>query len=215
MRCLPTESSGSAQGFSEKWLRAHLNIFSAENIFASSMGLDKDKNMVDGTACSGAFGFLRMTDLSAAEASFIALGSMLERLLFALLWSEESSSVECYGDLTRAIVVDSHSHGNGISEDDPKSTLLNIENVEEGEDSRTRCVRRMLNVPIRTESKLLRTKHPAGPDWQPYEALVVSQQERLLGSISLLRSVRKYMPPVRAPQVCTLLFQFLLFLGLL
>lgn len=205
MRCLPTESSGSAQGFTEKWLKACLNVFSPENVYYSSVG-HSNKADVDERSCrSGAFGFIRMLGLSASETSFLSKVSALERCLFALLQSEEPPSVECYGDLSKLTTLGDQrkdTYGHAASAVDCMKTSVDLLDDEDCEDARTRCVRRMLMLPSRADLRILRVKHPSGPELQPFESLVVSNQDRLLGTTGLLRSVRKYMPPVRAPQVC-------------
>lgn len=204
MQCLPTESSGSAQGFAEKWIRSRLSVYSPENVLLSSLGLDKNKSSADDRTHSGAFGFLRMVDLSAAEISFLSKASSLERCLFALLRSGESSSEDCPGDISKATLLDMpnvNHNGERSCGEGERRNFLDVFDDDEGEDLKTRAVRRMLILPSRSELVLLRAKHPSGPKWQPFEALAISHQERLLGSTGLLRSVRKYMPPVRAPQV--------------
>lgn len=204
MRCLPSESSGSAQGFHEKWVKSRFSVFSPENVHSSSVGPSSRSRSDESSCCSGAFGFVRLLDLSASEASFLSRASDLERCLFALLQSEEPPSVECYGDLSKVITVDERKteiHANGSSSGDHSRSYLEFVDDEDSWDARTRCVRRMLMLPSRASLKVLRARHCSGPDWQPFESLVVSHQDRLLGTTGLLRSVRKYMPPVRAPQV--------------
>jgi len=202
MRCLPSVSSGSAQGFYEKWVKSRFSVFSPENVHCSSVGRSCSE---ESPSRSGAFGFIRMLDLSAAETSFLARASSLERCLFALLQSEDPPSVECYGDLSKVITVDEHKteiHGNGSLGGEHSRSSLEFLDEEDSWDARTRCVRRMLMLPSKASLKVLRAKHSSGPKWEPFESLFVSHQDRLLGTIGLLRSVRKYMPPVRAPQVC-------------
>ncbi|KAG0572907.1 hypothetical protein KC19_VG134100 [Ceratodon purpureus] len=204
MRCLPTASSGSVQGFFEKWVKSGLSVFSPENVHSSSLGLRNGSRADKRVSCSGGFGFIRMLDLSAAETSFVASASILERSLFALLRSEEPPFVECHGDLSKPITVEqskAYIHGNGSSGGQHSNRYLEVLFDEESSDARSSCVRRMLMLPNRASSKALRTRRPSGSEWQPFESLVVSHQDRLLGTIGLLRSVRKYMPAARAPQI--------------
>ncbi|KAG0597031.1 hypothetical protein M758_UG305700 [Ceratodon purpureus] len=204
MRCLHTESSGSAQGFYEKWVKSGLSVFSPENVHSSSLGLRNRSRADERSSCSGGFGFIRMLDLSAAETSFVAWASVLGRCLFALVRSEEPPFVECYGDLSKPITVEqskSDIHSNGSTGGQHLNSYLELLDDEDSWDARSSCVRRMLMLPSSVNSKALRTRHSSGSVWQPFESLVVSHQDRLLGTIGLLRSVRKYMPAARAPQI--------------
>ena len=205
MRCLPTESSGSAQGFYEKWVKSRFSVFSPEYVYYSAAGLNSRSRADERSAHSGVFGFIRMVGLSASETSFIARACGLERCLFSLLRSEEPSLVECYGEFSKAItVVEEHKsdiRGNEPSDGEQSSSYMQVLDDEDSLDSRLSCVRRMLMLPSRADLKSFMTKRPSGPEYQPFESLVVSHQDRLLGSIGLLRSVRTYMPAVRAPQI--------------
>lgn len=205
MRCLPTESSGSTQGFVEKWLKARLSVFSPDYVYSSSVGDSKRTDFDERSSRSGAFGFIRMLGLSAAETSFLARAPCLESCLFALLQSQESFSVECYGDLSKIKVLNEHRtavHSNGSSAGNHLRSSMDSFDNDDSRDAKTRCVQRMLMLPSRADSHFLRTKHPSGPELKPFESLVVLHQDRLLGTTKLLRSVRNYMLPVRAPQVC-------------
>jgi len=105
MHFLPSENSRSTQGFCEKWVKSCLSIFSPKNVHSSSMGQSSSE---DSSSCSGSFGFIRMLDMSAVQASFLPKASGLERCLFALLHSNKLCSVECYRDLSKVITLDEH-----------------------------------------------------------------------------------------------------------
>jgi DNA helicase INO80 len=204
MRCLPTERSGSAQGLYEKWVKSCLSVFSPENVHSSSVGLRNRSRANERSSCSGLFGFIRMLDLSAAETSFVARASILERCLFALVRSQEPPSMECYGELSKVITVEQQKkdiRGNGSSGGEHSNSYLELLDDQDSWDARSTCVRRMLMLPSRANSRALRAKRLSGLEWQPFESLVVSHQDRLLSTVGLLRSVRKYMPAVRAPQI--------------
>jgi DNA helicase INO80 len=199
MRCLPTDSSGSTQGFFEKWIRTNFNVFSPENVHVSSLGREEHVKSTAGLALSGAFGFIRLSNLSPPEVAFLARASSLEQCLFALLSSRVSPPSELHGPITMGSQGVQNSPDEGLHSG--RGSLFLEVSGEEDEDLRKKAVQRLLMLPSRSESGFLRAKHPAGPLWQPFEALAVSPEERFLGSVGLLRSVRSFMPPVRAPQV--------------
>lgn len=204
MPCLPSESSGSAQGFYEKWVKSGLSVFSPDNVYASSLGLRNRSRADDSSPCSGGFGFIRMIDLSAAETSFVARASILKRCLFWLVRPDEPAFVEFCGDLFKSKTVSLRKtdiHGDGSPDGPHSNSYLELLDDEDSLDARSSCVRRMLVLPSRANSEFLRAKRLSGPQWQPFESLVVSHQDRLLGTVGLLRSIRKYMPAARAPQI--------------
>ncbi|MCO5566352.1 hypothetical protein L7F22_020029 [Adiantum nelumboides] len=81
MRGLPSVSSGSAQGFEEKWLSNQFNIFSAANVFLSSNSEGENCAQAE-TVKSGCLGFTRLLDLSPGEVDFLSRSTVFERLLF-------------------------------------------------------------------------------------------------------------------------------------
>ena len=83
MQCLPTISSGSAQGFRERWLENNLNIFSSANIHMSIFQ-ETGQFSQPQALHSGTMGFTRLLNLSAAEVGYTAKANAFERLLFSL-----------------------------------------------------------------------------------------------------------------------------------
>ncbi|XP_071737614.1 chromatin-remodeling ATPase INO80-like [Rutidosis leptorrhynchoides] len=77
-------SSGVIHGLSRELFEKHFNIFSSENVYQSTFNQDEN-----GTK-SGAFGFTRLIDLAPAEVSFLANGSLNEKLLFSIMrWDRQ------------------------------------------------------------------------------------------------------------------------------
>nr|ATG70771.1 INO80 [Microbiota decussata] len=180
---LPVCCSGSPQGFRQKWLDNLLNIFSAENIYASVFPRHAESEST--LVRSGSFGFSRLVDLSPAEVAFLAKASDMERLLFSVIkWDRQFLN-----EITEGF----------ISEEE---TCL-YDQMEEG---KVRAVTRMLMLPIHAESSFLRRRLATGPRNAPYEALAVSHQDRFLSEIRCLKSIYSFIPPIRAPpvdSVCT------------
>lgn len=88
--------------------------------------------------------------------------------------------------------------------------IVNLMEVEDGdlqiERGKVRAVTRMLLTPSKSGCKFLRRKLATGPKDSPYEALVVSHEDRLLSNITLLHSMYTYIPQSRAPPVINLPF---------
>lgn len=131
---------------------------------------------------SGTFGFAHLIDLSPAELTFLAAGSCLERLLFSILrWDQQfldgilDSLMETEGD------------------DDLDFSNIGREKV--------RAVTRMLLMPSKSETDLLRRRLATGTGDAPYEALVVSHEDRSSSNIRLLHSTYSFIPKTRAPPV--------------
>lgn len=91
MHCLPSLSSGSAQGFEEKWLSNLFNIFSAANVFMS-INPEAESCKEVKTSKSGGLGFTRLLDLSPGEVEFLSRATALERLLFTLSQEDDFES---------------------------------------------------------------------------------------------------------------------------
>lgn len=182
MRCLPTESSGSCQGFREKWLRKRLSIYSSDHIQDSIFPQGGSVADNKGTFSDGGFGFIRLMDLSPDEVEFLAMASTQERWLYSVLHAD---ALWVRDHLAQR---DSDPDGQDRSNDD-------------AEDPKTRAVKRLLMLPSRSESGLLQKRHPTGLPSEPFEALVTTSNERLLKNVGLLRSLRGYIPSVQAPQV--------------
>ncbi|KAH9298985.1 hypothetical protein KI387_030667, partial [Taxus chinensis] len=175
---LPISCSGLPQGFRQKWLDNLLNIFSTENVHTSVFPQHTESESV--LVKSGTFGFSRMVDMSPAEVTFVAKGSDVERLLFSVMkWNRQ---------FLNEIIE-------GFPSD--KDNCL-YDQMEEG---KVRAVTRMLMLPTRAESSLLRRRLATGPRDAPFEALVVSHQDRFLRNIRWLKSIYSFIPPIRAPPV--------------
>ncbi|KAH7443717.1 hypothetical protein KP509_02G047900 [Ceratopteris richardii] len=91
MQCLPSSSSGSLQGFEEKWLNNHFDIFSTTNVFLSCTP-DIETHKESQIPQSGALGFSRLMNLSPREVDFIARSTAMERVIFALVQEDEIDS---------------------------------------------------------------------------------------------------------------------------
>ncbi|XP_050226840.1 chromatin-remodeling ATPase INO80 isoform X2 [Mercurialis annua] len=177
-------SSGSLcsavwSGVSGETFQKLFNIFSPANVYQSLFTqADNSKNS---PAKSGIFGFTRLMDLSPAEVTFLATSSLTERLLFSILrWDRQF--LDGILDL--------------LSEDmdgDP--------DCNDYERGKVRAVTRMLLMPSRSESNLLRRRLATGPEDTPFEALVTSHQDRLLSNIKLLHSTYTFIPQARAPPI--------------
>ncbi|XP_068662368.1 chromatin-remodeling ATPase INO80-like isoform X1 [Aristolochia californica] len=153
----------------------HFNMFSLENVYQSIF--PQNTCMNDSTLMSGTFGFTRLADLSPVEVSFLASGSILERLLFSVSRWEQ----QLLGD-----VLDMFMTTEG---DDSVNDHMDKEKV--------RCVARMLLLPTKSESMLLRRKLATGLS----EALVTSHQDRFISNTRLLHSAYAFIPPARAPPI--------------
>ncbi|KAL1312465.1 hypothetical protein HN51_039075 [Arachis hypogaea] len=172
-----SETLGSAVGHGvcrESFLK-HFNIFRPENVYRSVF----PEGMC---VSSGGFGFTHMTDLSPQEVAFLANGSFMERLLFSMMRSDKKFIDEVVDFLVET-----------IDDDDPECS-----NLEKG---KVRAVTRMLLVPSKSETQFLQRRFPTGPSHAPFEALVVSDQDRLLSNARLLHSAYTYIPRSRAPPV--------------
>lgn len=66
---------------------------------------------------------------------------------------------------------------------------------------KTRAVTRMLLMPSKVETNLLKRRLGAGPTRPSIDALVMSHQDRLLSNIKLLHSAYTFIPKARAPPV--------------
>ncbi|GAB4843889.1 Putative DNA helicase ino80 [Ancistrocladus abbreviatus] len=154
----------------------HFNIFTPEAVYQSIMPQDIASHR--SSSVSGAFGFTRLMDLSPAEVSFIARSSFMERLIFSIMRCDWQ-----YLDGIVDLVME--------AEDD--SLYIEKEKV--------RAVTRMLLMPSKSESNLLRRKLATGPGSDPFEALVVPHEDRLSSNIDLLQSTYTFIPRTRAPPI--------------
>ncbi|KAM7505400.1 hypothetical protein LguiB_004304 [Lonicera macranthoides] len=179
LRSSDTLISAVRHGVSGELFRKSFNIFSPENVYRSMLAQDSGS---DGSSSkSGTFGFAHLIDLSPAELTFLAAGSCLERLLFSILrWGRQfldgllDSLMETEGD------------------------DLDFSNIGR---EKVRAVTRMLLMPSKSDTDLLRRRLATGPRDAPYEALVISHEDRSLSNIRLLHSTYSFIPKTRAPPV--------------
>lgn len=157
------------------------NIFSPDNIYKSALPQCSDESFVT----SGAFGFTRLVDLSMEEFAFLAKASFFERLLFSIM-RHDGNFLDYFLNL--------------FMEADCEDFEYN--NLEQG---KVRAVARMLLLPMRSDSNSLRRKLATGPCDSPYQALVISDQDRLISNIRLLQSAYAFIPKGRAPPVSLIL----------
>ncbi|XP_048235895.1 chromatin-remodeling ATPase INO80 isoform X2 [Ricinus communis] len=155
------------------------NIFSPANIYQSLFRQEDTSNSL--LVKSGTFGFTHLMDLSPTEVTFLATGSLMERLLFSILrWNRQFLD----GILNLLVEdMDDDSHYNDF------------------EREKVRVVTRMLLMPSRSETNVLRRRFATGPVETPFEALVTSHQDRILSNIKLLHSVYTFIPRARAPPI--------------
>lgn len=176
--------SAVGQVCSKNLFLRYFNIFSPENIHISELKehYHSDSSFVR----SGCFGFARLTDLSPTEISLLATGSYMERLLFSVMrWSRWFSDEILY------LLLEPE-------DDDIEYNQIGREKV--------RAVRRMLLLPTKSESNVLRRRLATGLGDAPFEALVMPHQDRLLSDVKILRSTYSYIPRTRAPPVIAYTF---------
>ncbi|KAI3760684.1 hypothetical protein L1987_51082 [Smallanthus sonchifolius] len=155
-------SSGVKHGFGRGLFEKHFNVFSSENVYSSAFKQEKD----------GAFGFTRLIDLSPAEVSFVANGSLTKILLFSIMrWDRQFLDG----------LVDLMMETENIQNNDIEFKNLGTEKV--------RAVTRMLLMPSKSKSNI------------PFENLVLPHQDRLASNVRLLHSAFSFIPKTRAPPV--------------
>ncbi|KAJ6304183.1 hypothetical protein OIU77_017955 [Salix suchowensis] len=170
--------SAIGRGFGRESFQKHFNIFSSENVYRSVFALDNSPDSLLNK--SGTFGFSHLMDLSPAEVAFLATSSFMERLFFFIMrWGRQF--LDEIIDLLMKDIESDHSN-------DP-------------EKHKVRAVTRMLLMPSRSETNILRRKIATGPADIPFEALVNSHQDRLLSNIKLLHSTYTFIPRTRAPPI--------------
>ncbi|GER57189.1 DNA helicase INO80 [Striga asiatica] len=171
--------SEADQRLSRDSLNKLFNIFSPENIYKSSLQQD---HILDGNSGqSGTFGFSRFIDLSPSEVSFLANRTFMERVLFLVTRSDLQFTDEILDLLMES------------KDDDIQCARIGKEKV--------RAITRMLLLPSKSQSDLLRNKLPTGPTDSPFEALIMSYQDRLLSDVNLLHSIYSFIPTTRAPPI--------------
>ncbi|KAC9819661.1 hypothetical protein E3N88_45209 [Mikania micrantha] len=178
VRRLDVFSSGEKYDIKAKSFEKHFNIFSPLNIYQSIFKQDKHKPSIK----NGAFGFTRLIDLSPAETSFIAIASLMEKLLFSISRCDSSMLDE---------VVDLM-----MEKEDNNDVECNHIGKE-----KVRAVTRMLLLPSKSEINILKRRLAMGPMDAPFEALVLSHEDRLSSDVRLLHSAFSFIPPIRAPPI--------------
>ncbi|KHN45534.1 DNA helicase INO80 [Glycine soja] len=168
------QSSAVGHGICRESFQKYFNIFRPENVHRSIFSEDI-------IVKSGNFGFTHLMDLSPQEVAFMATGSFMERLLFSMMRWERKFLDEVLDFLIETTIGD------------PECYL---------EKGKVRAVSRMLLLPSRYETKFLQKKFATGPTNAPFEALMVSHQDRLSSNARLLHSAYTYIPPTRAPPIC-------------
>lgn len=182
--------SAARHGVSREFFQKHFNMFSPENIHRSIFTQENNSNSL--LVESGTFGFTHLMDLSPAEVAFLATGSFMERLLFSILRWDRQFLDGILDFLMEEIVCDPHYH-----------------DLDRG---KVRAVTRMLLMPSRSETNVLRRRFATGPGDSPFEALVTSYPDRLLSNIKLLHSTYTFIPRARAPPVSGILKSYRFFI---
>ncbi|CAA0829860.1 DNA helicase INO80 [Striga hermonthica] len=171
--------SEADQRLSRDSLKKLFNIFSPENIYKSAFQQD---HILDGNSGrSGTFGFSRFIDLSPSEVSFLANRTFMERILFSVMRSDLQFT-------------------DGILDLMMESEDVDIQCARIGKE-KVRAVTRMLLLPSKSQSDLLRNRLPTGLTDAPFEALIMSYQDRLLSDVNLLHSIYSFIPTTRAPPI--------------
>ncbi|XP_010523710.1 PREDICTED: DNA helicase INO80 isoform X2 [Tarenaya hassleriana] len=174
-----TFCSAIRHGISRESFLKQFNIFSPHYIYQSIFPPDSRVDQV--VTRSGMFGFSRFMDLSPAEVGYLATCSSMEKLLFSIVrWERKFLDG----------IVDSLMEN---MDDEPGDDY-----VERG---KVRAVTRMLLMPSKIETNLLKKRLATGPSNDPFEALVISHDDRLLSNIKLLHSAYTFIPKARAPPV--------------
>lgn len=168
--------SADGRGLNRGVFEKYFNIFNPEAIYQSM--LPRGSNMVASSVRSGTFGFTRLLDLSPTEVTFLANGSFMERVMFSIMRQE------------------------GQYLDDAVDMLMEVEdNGLQIERGKVRAVTRMLLAPSKRGNRFLRRKLATGASDAPFEALVISHEDRLLSNITLLHSTYTFIPKSRAPPI--------------
>jgi len=171
--------SAGHHGVSRESFEKHFIIFSPENVCQSMFPVGSSSNGC--FAQSGTFGFAHLIDLSPAEVSFLTTGSFMERLLFSMVrWDQQ------FLDDGLNLLMEA-------GDDDLDCSEIGKEKV--------RAVTRMLLLPSKSQTSLFRRRLATGPVEAPFEALVMSHQDRFLSNVRLLHSAYSSIPRARAPPI--------------
>ncbi|KAK2651936.1 hypothetical protein Ddye_011792 [Dipteronia dyeriana] len=174
-----TLCSAVGRGIYRELFQKRFNIFTAGNVHRSIFSNEDSSDW--SSVKSATFGFTRLMDLSPEEVAFLATGSFMERLLFSILrWDRQFLD----GILDLLMKSMDNELGNNLPES-----------------GKVRAVTRLLLIPSRSETTLLRRKFTVVPGYSPFEDLVVSHQDRLLSDVKLLHATYTYIPRARAPLV--------------
>lgn len=174
------ETSLYGQGIRAGCFEKLFNIFAPDNIYQSSV--KEGRKLGECIIVNrGSFGFTRLMDLSAEEVAFMARGSFMEKLLFSIMrWDQQF--------LDEILDLFMEAEGEGFHH-------------EHLEREKVRAVTRMLLIPSRSDCKSLRKKLISETGNVPYDALVVSHEDRLLTNTRLLHSTYAFIPPTRSPPI--------------
>lgn len=168
-------TSSVQRGISRETFKKLFNIFSPENVY-ESMFLERNSTGW-GLNRTGTFEFAHLIDLSPSEVSFLANVSLMERLLFAIMrWDRQF--------LNDTLTLEDE----------------NLDNTQIGKE-KVRAVTRMLLLPTKSQISLLRERLATGLGDEPFEALVMSHQDRFLSNVRLLHSVHSFIPRTRSPPI--------------
>ncbi|KAI3526049.1 hypothetical protein L1887_05212 [Cichorium endivia] len=163
--------SGRKHGIKREFFEKHFNIFSPVHIHQSIFNQDEN------TPSNGSFGFTRLINLSPAETVFIANASLMERLLFSITkwdWHLLDEIMESGAD------------------------DIEYNNIEK---EKVRAVTKMLLIPSKSETNILKRRLATGPTDDPFEALVLSHEDRVASNVRLLHSAFSFIPQIRAPPI--------------
>ncbi|KAK3217953.1 hypothetical protein Dsin_011923 [Dipteronia sinensis] len=174
-----TLCSAVGRGIYRELFQKRFNIFTAGNVHRSIFSNENNSDW--SSVKSGTFGFARLMELSPGEFAFLATGSFMERLLFSISrWDRQFLD----GILDLLMESIDNELGNNLPES-----------------GKVRAVARLLLIPSRSETTLLRRKFTVVPGHSPFEDLVVSHQDRLLSDVKLLHATYTYIPRARAPLI--------------
>ncbi|XP_050384749.1 chromatin-remodeling ATPase INO80 isoform X2 [Argentina anserina] len=174
-----TFCSAVRHGVYSELFQKHFNIYSPHNVYQSIFLQEDDSDEL--SVRSGTFGFTHLMDLSPAEVAFLGTGSFMEQLMFSIMRWDHQFFDGFIDTLMETI------------DDDSEHNFL--------DSGKVRAVTRMLLMPSRSITTILRRNMATGPGGTPFEDLVVSHRDRLLSNIRLLRSTYTFIPRTRAPPV--------------
>ncbi|CAN8254382.1 unnamed protein product [Cochlearia groenlandica] len=174
-----TFCSSTGRGLSRESFMKLFNIYSPENILRSIF--PSDSRVDQAVSGSGAFGFSRLIDFSPSEVGYLALCSLMERLLFSILRWDRQFLDEILDSIMESM--------------DDDLTGDNIKRVK------SRAVTRMLLMPSKVETNVLKGRLSTGSICHSSESLVISHRDRLCSNTKLLHSAYTFIPKARAPPV--------------